>query len=68
MIKKKYVKCIYFEEAYCDKCGAPMRRTNVVLDVFPAMYPYKCTNPNCDRVDIFSEDKLPGLKYEFEED
>ena len=68
MIKKRYVKRIYFEEVYCDKCGAPMYRTNGVLDIFPAKYSYACTNPECDGVEGFWENELPGLKYEFEDE
>ena len=69
MLKKKYVVRQYIEEAYCDKCGAPMRHTGMVLTSYPAQYPFECTNPNCDGWQTFWEDDVPGvLKYEFEEE
>ena len=69
MLKKKYVKRAYVEEAYCDKCGAIMRHTGAVLTSYPCQYPFKCTNPECDGYITFYEDEAPGvLRYEFEED
>lgn len=69
MIKKKYVKRAYIEEAYCDKCGAPMRQTGIVLASYPAQYPFECTNEDCDGRQTFWEENVPGvLRYEFEED
>lgn len=69
MIKRKYVKRMYIEEAYCDKCGALMRHTGVVLTSYPAQYPYNCTNPDCDGHAIFRGDNKPGsIKYEFEDE
>ena len=69
MLKKKYVKRMYVEVPYCDKCGAEMRHTGVVLTSYPVQYPYNCTNPNCDGHTIFWEGNLPNqLKYEFEEE
>ena len=69
MLKRKYIKLMYIEIPYCDKCGAEMRHTGVVLTSYPAQYPYKCINPNCDGHTIFQKDNLPNqLKYEFEEE
>jgi hypothetical protein len=69
MLKKKYVKRIFVEEAYCDKCGALMRHTGMVLASYPCQYPFECTNPDCDGLQTFWEDEVPGvLRYEFEED
>lgn len=69
MIKKKYIKRAYIEEAYCDKCGAIMRHTGIVLTSYPAQYPFECSNPECDGTANFWEYNVPGaIKYEFEED
>ena len=69
MIKKRYVKKIYIEEAYCDKCGSIMKPTGVVYSTFPEQYPYKCTNTNCDGHACFFSYECPGkLKYEFEDE
>ena len=69
MLKKKYVKRAYIEEAYCDKCGAITRHTGVVLTSYPAQYPFECINKDCDGYITFYEDEFPGvLRYEFEED
>ena len=69
MLKKKYIKRVYIEEAYCDKCGAIMRHTGVILNSYPAQYPFECTNKDCDGRQTFWEGEVPGvLKYEFEED
>ena len=69
MIKKKYVKRIYVEKAYCDKCGAPMRHTGIVLTSYPAQYLFECTNEDCDGRQTFLEENVPGVpRYEFEED
>ena len=35
MLKKKYIKRAYVEIPYCDKCGAEMRHTGIVLDTYP---------------------------------
>lgn len=68
MLKKKYVKRAYIEEAYCDKCGAIMHHTGMVLTSCPAQYPFECTNKDCDGRQTFWEGEVPGvLKYEFEE-
>lgn len=69
MLKKKYIKRMYMEVAYCDKCGAELRPTGVCLTTYPAKYPYQCSNPECDGIETFWEYDLPGkLKYEFEEE
>ena len=69
MIKKRYIKRAYVEEVYCDKCGAEMRHTGMILTCYPALYPFECINPNCSEELILQEDKLPGiLRYEFEEE
>lgn len=60
---------MYIEEAYCDKCGTIMESTGVCLTSYPAQYPYRCTNPDCDGQETFWEGQLPGkLHYEFEEE
>lgn len=69
MLKRKYVKRAYIEEAYCDKCGAKMRHTGMVLASYPAQYPFECSNSECDYGKVFWENEVPGvLKYEFEEE
>ena len=69
MLKKKYVKRAYVEEAYCDKCGAIMRHTGMVLTLYPCKYPFACTNPECDGYTTFCEEEFPGvLRYELEEE
>lgn len=69
MIKRKYIKRFYIEEAYCDKCGSIMEPTGMVLTSYPAQYPYKCSNKNCTECKTFIGDERPGcIKYEFYED
>lgn len=69
MIKKRYVKRAYVEEVYCDKCGAEMHHTGVVLTSYPAQYPFECSNPECDGRTTFYDYEVPGvLRYEFEDD
>lgn len=69
MKRRKYIKRIYIEEAICDKCGAEMYHTGIVLTSYPAQYPYKCSNPNCDGCITYMEYERPGqLMYEFEEE
>lgn len=64
MIKKKYVK-VYIEEAYCDKCGAPMEPTGGVLLTYPEQFGYVCSNKDCDFCQTFFAEERPGiLKYE----
>ena len=68
MLKKKYVKRAYIEEAYCDKYGAIMHHTGIVLASYPAQYLFECTNKDCDVLQTFWEREVPGvLKYEFKE-
>ena len=65
---KKYVKRLYVEEAYCDKCGSLMEFSGMTLTSYPAQYPYHCTNAECDGVETFIGDEKPGvLKFEYEE-
>lgn len=69
IMKRKYIKRAYIEEAYCDKCGSVMESTGEVLCSYPAQYPYRCTNKDCDGRATFWATNLPGtIKYEFEED
>lgn len=67
MLEKRYIKRMYIEVPICDKCGAELKPTGVCLTTYPAQYPYKCSNPDCDGHAVFWENELPGqLKYEFE--
>ena len=67
MKRRKYIKNVYIEEAICDKCGAARYHTGMVLTSYPAQYPYKCSNPDCDGCETFFEYERPGrLMYEFE--
>ncbi len=69
MLRKKYIKRMYIEEVYCDKCGSLMRPTGAVLMSWPEQYPYHCTNPECDGEEYFTGDTSPGrIKFEFEEE
>lgn len=69
MIKKKYIKRLYIEEAYCDKCGSIMEPTGTVLTTFPLQYSYACSNKECDEtVTFFEENKPHTLKFEYEEE
>ena len=69
MIKKKYVKRIYIEEAICDKCGSLMKPAGYVLPTHPARYSYICSNEKCDFTTSFFKSDCPGqLKYEFEDE
>lgn len=69
LMRRKYVKRAYIEEAYCDKCGSKMEHTGEVLCSHPAQYPYRCTNKDCDGFARFWATNRPGvLKYEFEEE
>ena len=68
MIKRRYIKRMYIEEAYCDKCGSPMLPTGAVLLTYPEQFPYHCTNPDCNWTTRFYGDERPGtIKYEFED-
>ena len=69
MLKKRYIKRIYIEEAVCDKCGAQLLSTGFVLTSWPEQFPYHCSNPDCDGSETFYGSERPGvLKYEFEEE
>lgn len=69
MLKKRYVKRIYIEEAICDKCGSVMKHDGMVLATWPAQYPYFCVNPNCNHSETFYDYNKPGrLCYEYEDE
>lgn len=69
MIVKRKIIAAYMKQAVCDKCGAEMRHTGVVLTTYPAQHPYKCSNPDCDGHETFYDYELPGqIVYEFEEE
>ena len=65
MIKKKYVKRMYIEEAYCDKCGGKLALTGNVICTYPELYEYKCEK--CSNIQKLKE-RCGQLKYEFEEE
>lgn len=69
MIKRRVIKQIYIEEAYCDKCGSKMEPSGGILMTWPEQYPYHCSNPECNCSMTFYGEERPGqLKYEFEDD
>ena len=69
MLKKRYIKRMYIEEAICDKCGAQLKPTGFVLTSYPEQFPYKCSNPDCDGHQTFYGSECPGrIKYEFEDE
>lgn len=69
MLKKRYIKKMYINEAICDKCGSRMDHTGMVLTSWPAQYPYICSNPECGEQVTFYEYNKPGkLIYEFEDE
>lgn len=69
MLKKRYIKRMYIEEAICDKCGSKMEPAGIVLMSYPAQYPYECSNPACNGSETFRDGKRPGeLRYEFEDE
>lgn len=69
MLKKRKVKSIYITQAICDKCGGELISTGICLTSYPAQYPYKCSNPDCNGHETFYEYERPGrLEYEFEEE
>ena len=69
MLKKRYIKRMYIEEAVCDKCGSRMDHTGMVLSSWPAQYPYICSNPECDGRATFYSYNQPGiLRYEYEDE
>ena len=64
MLKKKYIKKLYIEEAVCDKCGSVMEPTGMVLMSYPEQYPYVC--PECGRQETYLGSERPGaIRYEF---
>lgn len=67
MIKRKYIKKLYIEEAYRDKCGGKLVPDTYILMSNPPQYPYICSK--CDEKYIFKENEKPDtLRYEFEEE
>lgn len=69
LLKKKYVKRLYIEEAYCEKCGAKLEFTGMTLLSFPPQYQYKCSNKDCDYTINFSQENKPDtLRFEYEEE
>ena len=42
MIKRKYIKRMYIEEAYCDKCGTELVPCDYILMSSPPQFQYKC--------------------------
>lgn len=69
MIKRKYIKRFYIEEAICDKCGSKMIPDGIALTSIPEKYPYHCSNKNCDYSITFIGLECPGrIKYELEEE
>ena len=69
LLKKKYVKRLYIEEAYCEKCGAKLKFTGMTYLSFPPQYKYDCSNKNCDYTINFSQDNKPDtLRFEYEEE
>lgn len=69
MVKKRYIKRMYIEVAYCDKCGAELRPTKISYLTYPSQDEYICTNKECSKKYTFSGNNLPGtIKYEFEEE
>lgn len=69
MLKKRYIKRVYIEEAICDKCGSKMRFNGVVLTTYPAQFPYTCVDPDCGHVETFYDNEKPGIiRYELEDE
>lgn len=69
MLKKRYIKKMYIEEAICDKCGSRMDHTGIVLNSWPEKYPYICSNPDCGEQVTFNSYNKPGkLHYEYEDE
>lgn len=66
MLKKKYIKRLYIEEAVCNKCGSAMEPTGAVLMSYPEQYPYVC--PECGwREDYLGYERPGVIRYEFED-
>ena len=69
MLNKRKITNMYMIEGICNKCGGKLVQTNTVLTTYPAKYPYKCENPNCDGYEVFEENNRPGkVIYEFEKE
>ena len=69
MLKKRYIKRMYINEAICDKCGSRMDHTGMVLSSWPEQYPYICSNPECGEQATFYGHNRPGkLIYEYEDE
>lgn len=69
MVTKRYVKKAYVLEAFCDKCGSKMVSTGIVYSTYPELYPFRCSNSECDGRATFQAHEVPGkILYEFEED
>lgn len=67
MLKKKYIKRLYVEEAICNKCGSVMEPTSAVLMSYPEQYPYVC--PKCGWQEDYLGCERPGaIRYEFEDE
>lgn len=67
MLKKKYIKKLYIEEAVCNKCGSIMEPTGTVLMSWPEQYPYRC--PDCGWEEHYRGSERPGsIHYEFEDE
>lgn len=61
MLTSKSEVKVYYVEPYCDVCGEPMERSNIIKPTYPPIYTYNCTS--CD----FSEDtheQYPHTIYE----
>ena len=65
MIKKRYVKRMYIEEIYCDKCGGKLTPTGNVTYTYPQLHEYKCEK--CNDIQKLKE-RCGQLKYEFEDE
>lgn len=67
MLKKRYIKKMYIEEAVCDRCGSLLEPTGTVLMSWPEQYPYQC--PQCGWTEYYHGGERPGtIKYELEDE
>jgi transposase-like protein len=60
MIKEVEVK-VFEERLYCDKCGAEMEYSGLILCSDPLQYPYKC--PSCGWSTTTLDIKYPNISY-----
>lgn len=63
MIKRRYVKEIYVDEAICDKCGSLMEKDYHLTKHLPTIEGkvyFICTNKDCLWTTVFPTDNLPG--------